>query len=82
LLAAVEAAAPVGAVGVLGGSAGGGDRAREVSFLIADFSGRSLIRLGRSGGTGSLRLQGEGTAEHVPLVGTPQGRALAAQHAR
>src|SRR5689334_11692429 len=51
--------------------------AREVSFLIADFSGRSLIRLGHSGGQG--RLQGKETAERVPLVGTPHGRALAAQ---
>jgi hypothetical protein len=53
--------------------------AREVSFLIADFSGRALIRLGHSGGKGALRLQGKETAERVPLVGTPHGRALAAQ---
>src|SRR5216110_3794904 len=53
--------------------------AREVSFLIADFSGQSLIRLGHSGGKGALRLQGKETAERVPLVGTPHGRALAAQ---
>ena len=53
--------------------------AREVSFLIADFSGRSLIRLGHSGGKGAMRLQGKETAERVPLVGTPHGRALAAQ---
>src|SRR5216110_368887 len=53
--------------------------AREVSFLIADFSGRSLIRLGHAGGKGLLRSQGTETAERVPLVGTPQGRALAAQ---
>lgn len=50
--------------------------AREVSFLIADFSGRALIRLGHSGGEGALRLQGSETAERVPLVGTPHGRAL------
>jgi serine phosphatase RsbU (regulator of sigma subunit) len=53
--------------------------AREVSFLIADFSGRSLIRLGHSGGVGALRLQGKETAERVALAGTPHGRALAAQ---
>jgi serine phosphatase RsbU (regulator of sigma subunit) len=45
--------------------------------LIADFSGRSLIRLGHSGGQG--RSQGEETAERVPLTGTPHGRALASQ---
>ncbi len=50
--------------------------AREVSFLIADFSGRSLIRLGHSGGKGPA-LQGKETAERVPLIGTPHGRALA-----
>jgi hypothetical protein len=53
--------------------------AREVSFLIADFSGRSLIRLGHSGGNRTLRLQGKATAERVPLTRTPHGRALAAQ---
>jgi hypothetical protein len=51
--------------------------AREVSFLIADFSGRSLIRPGHAGGKG--RLQGKETAERVPLIGPPHGRALAAQ---
>src|SRR5436190_22593986 len=77
LLAAVEAAPPVAAVDVLAGELAEAIGAREVSFLIADFSGRSLIRLGHSGGEG--RLQGKETAERVPLVGTPQGRALAAQ---
>ncbi len=79
LLAAVEAAPPVAAVDVLAAALAEAIGAREVSFLIADFSGRSLIRLGHSGGTGPLRLQGKETAERVPLVGTPQGRALAAQ---
>ena len=77
LLAAVEAAPPVAAVDVLAGELAEAIGAREVSFLIADFSGRSLIRLGHSGGQG--RLQGKETAERVPLVGTPQGRALASQ---
>src|SRR6476619_4905998 len=79
LLEAVEAAPPVAAVDVLAAALAEAIDAREVSFLIADFSGRSLIRLGHSGGEGVLRLQGEETAERVPLVGTPQGRALAAQ---
>jgi serine phosphatase RsbU (regulator of sigma subunit) len=77
LLAAVEAAPPVAAVDVLAGALAEAIGAREVSFLIADFSGRSLIRLGHAGGKG--RLQGKETAERVPLVGTPHGRALAAQ---
>ncbi len=79
LLAAVEAAPPVAAVDVLAAELAEAIGAREVSFLIADFSGRSLIRLGHSGGKGPLRLQGKETAERVPLVGTPHGRALAAQ---
>jgi hypothetical protein len=77
LLAAVEAAPPVAAVDVLAGALAEAIGAREVSFLIADFSGRSLIRLGHSGGTGALRLQGKETAERVPLVGTPHGRLAA-----
>ena len=79
LLAAVEAAPPVDAVDALAGALAEAIGAREVSFLIADFSGRSLIRLGHSGGTGKLRIQGKETAERVPLVGTPRGRALATQ---
>src|SRR5436190_7024582 len=79
LLAAVEAAPPVAAVDVLATALAEAIGAREVSFLIADFSGQSLIRLGHSGGKGTLRLQGDETAERLPLVGTPHGRALAAQ---
>src|SRR5215212_9834362 len=77
LLAAVEAAPPVAAVDALAAALADAIGAREVSFLIADFSGRSLIRLGHSGGKG--RMQGKETAERLPLVGTPHGRALAAQ---
>ena len=58
LLAAVEAAPPVGAIDVLAAALAEAIDAREVSFLIADFSGQSLIRLGHSGGEGALRLQG------------------------
>ncbi len=79
LLAAVEAAPPVAAVDVLAAALAEAIGAREVSFLIADFSGRSLIRLGHSGGTREMRLQGKETAERVALFGTPHGQALAAQ---
>src|SRR5437763_6304974 len=77
LLAAVEAAAPVAAADVLAEALAEAIDAREVSFLIADFSGQSLIRLGHAGGKG--RLQGKETAERVPLAGTPHGQALATQ---
>jgi hypothetical protein len=56
LLAAVEAAPPVTAVDALAGALAEAIGAREVSFLIADFSGRSLIRLGHSGGVIVLAL--------------------------
>src|SRR5690242_884043 len=79
LLAAVEAAPPVAAVDVLAAALAEAIGAREVSFLIADFSGQALIRLGHSGGMGALRVQGKETAERVPLVGTAHGRVLAAQ---
>ena len=79
LLGAVEAAPPVAAIDVLAAALAEAIDAHEVSFLIADFSGQSLIRLGHSGGGGALRLQGKETAERVPLAGTPHGRALAAQ---
>ena len=82
LLGAVEAAPPVAAIDVLAAALAEAIDAREVSFLIADFSGQSLIRLGHSGGGGALRLQGEETAERVPLAGTPHGRALAAKPSR
>jgi serine phosphatase RsbU (regulator of sigma subunit) len=79
LLAAVEAAPPVAAVDVLAAALAEAIGASEVSFLIADFSGRSLIRLGHSVGRGVPGSQGRETAERVALVGTPHGRALAAQ---
>ena len=53
--------------------------AREVSFLIADFSGHALIRLGHAGSNATMRTQGEETAERVPLVESSPGRALASQ---
>src|SRR4051812_6648888 len=58
LLAAVEAAPPVAAVDVLAAELAKAIRAREVSFLIADFSGRSLIRLGHSGEWGRCDCRG------------------------
>ena len=53
--------------------------AREVSFLIADFSGHALIRLGHAGGSAATRTQGDETAVRVPLMESSPGRALASQ---
>ena len=79
LLEAVEDAPPFAAADVLGQHLGAALGAREVSFLIADFSGRALIRLGHAGSVGATRAQGRETAERVPLEGSPHGRALATQ---
>lgn len=79
LLAAVEDAPPVAAVDVLGERLADALGARELSFLIADFSGQSLIRLGHRSSAAALRAQGRETSERVDLAGSPQGRALASQ---
>jgi serine phosphatase RsbU (regulator of sigma subunit) len=79
LLVAVDAAPPIAAAEVVGAALTDSLAARAVSFLIADFSGQSLLRLshvGRREGDGAL---GRERAEAVPLVGTPHGRALAEQ---
>jgi serine phosphatase RsbU (regulator of sigma subunit) len=79
LLAAVEDAPPVAAVDVLAARLRRAIGANDVSFLIADFSGHALIRLEHAGSELATRTQGRETAERVPLVGTPHGRALAGQ---
>src|SRR4051794_17897174 len=78
LLKAVEDAPPFSAADVLGERLATTLGAREVSFLIADFSGHALVRLGHSGGAVTRRQAGE-TGERVALTSSPHGRALAAQ---
>jgi hypothetical protein len=79
LLLAVEDAPPFSAADVLGERLASELDAREVSFLIADFSGHALIRLGHSGDSAPTRTQGDETAVRVPLLGSSPGRALASQ---
>src|SRR5215210_2040575 len=79
LLMAVENAPPVAAADVLGERLAATFGASEVSLLVADFSGRALIRLGHAGGDEDTRTQGRETADRVSLLETPQGRALAEQ---
>src|SRR3712207_9281154 len=79
LLAAAEAASPVEAVDAVAAALTEMVAAEDVSFLIADFSGDALIRLGTSTNGTATRQSGRETAERVPLAGTPQGRALADQ---
>src|SRR5215210_1531599 len=79
LLMAVENAPPVAAADVLGEHLAETFGASEVSLLVADLSGRALIRLGHAGSDADTRTQGRETAERVPLTGTSHGEALSSQ---
>jgi hypothetical protein len=79
LLAAVEDAPPFSAADVLGDRLASELDARDVSFLIADFSGHALVRLGHADSPAATRTQGVETAERVSLVDGSPGRALATQ---
>jgi serine phosphatase RsbU (regulator of sigma subunit) len=77
LLDAVESASPVQAVEVVADQLAALFGARSVSFLIADFSGRAVFRMGRAEASGSVtRFPG---AEQVPLAGTVYERVLVTQ---
>jgi serine phosphatase RsbU (regulator of sigma subunit) len=79
LLAAAEDAAPVAAADVFGEFLAEMLGASGVAFLIADFSGEALVRMGHAGSVAETRRQGRETADRVPLTGTVHGRALANQ---
>jgi serine phosphatase RsbU (regulator of sigma subunit) len=70
LLGRVEAAAPIDAVEVVAAELGRMVDARAVTLLIADFSGRALVRLTSSGAVEGARTQGEEQAETLPLPGS------------
>src|SRR3954454_14922926 len=78
-LAAVENASPVAVADVVGAHLAAAVGASEVAFLIADFSGRSLVRLGAPTTEAATGNQGRETAERVPLLHGPHGRAIAEQ---
>jgi serine phosphatase RsbU (regulator of sigma subunit) len=81
MLAAAENAAPVDAVEAVTRELGVALGARSVSFLIADLSGRALVRLAHvpldRGEPG--RRDGEEVATVVPFDGGPQEQALRIQ---
>ena len=79
LLTRAEAAAPVGVVDAMAAAMAEMLGARDVSFLIADYSGRSLTRLGHVDSSGEPGSRSEETAEQVRLHGSAYGDALAAQ---
>src|SRR5215218_10380209 len=78
LLSRAEAAAPVGVIDAMAAALLEMLDARDVSFLIADFSGRSLRRLGHTSMSADTGSRTEETAARVLLDG-PYGTALAAQ---
>src|SRR4051794_7432876 len=79
LLTRAEAAAPVGVVDAMAAALLEMLGARDVSFLIADFSGRSLNRLGHTVASGNAGSRRRETSARVPLDGTPYGEAPAGQ---
>ncbi|MFI5896924.1 PP2C family protein-serine/threonine phosphatase [Actinoplanes sp. NPDC051513] len=81
VLRAVEKAAPVDAVKAVTRSIGAGVDASWVSFLVADMSGRALVRLVHVpiGDVPGARQQDEEVAMVAPFDGGPQEQALRAQ---
>ena len=80
LLASVEAAPPIDAAEVVAAALTDALGARDVSFLIADYSGQVLIRLshvhrGRADDEDVDRER----SQSVAVAGTPHGRALTEQ---
>nr|ASV46779.1 stage II sporulation protein E [uncultured bacterium] len=82
VLLAVEKAAPVDAVEAVTRRIGTSLGAVWVSFLVADMSGRALVRLVHVpiGDVPGARRQDEDIAMVLPFDGGPQEQALRAQH--
>ncbi|MGA8210846.1 MAG: PP2C family protein-serine/threonine phosphatase [Nocardioidaceae bacterium] len=89
VLAATEAASPLEAVTAVTGELGVALGATKASFLIADLSGRALVRLahvdldadaGLTGaGVGDERRSGQESATVLPFDGGPQEQAVRTQ---
>jgi serine phosphatase RsbU (regulator of sigma subunit) len=79
LLERVEAAAPIDAVEAVATALGEMVRARRVALLIADFSGRAVVRLTSTDRVEGARSHGVEQAETLPLTGTRYERVLRTQ---
>lgn len=79
LLERVEAASPVDSIEVAAEELARTLGAHEVSLLMADFSGRVLVRLGRTADGIGRRTQGTENAESVLLAGTLYEEVLRTQ---
>jgi serine phosphatase RsbU (regulator of sigma subunit) len=81
LLQQVEAAAPIDAVEVVAAELGRMVDATAVTLLIADFSGRAVVRLTSAELVEGSRRRGTEQAQTVPLPGTLYERVLRTQEA-
>jgi serine phosphatase RsbU (regulator of sigma subunit) len=79
LLERVEAALPVDAIDVAADVLATMLGAREVSLLVADYSGRVLVRLGRTPDARGERTQSTENAESVSVAGTVYEEVLRTQ---
>jgi hypothetical protein len=79
LLQKVEAAAPIDAVEVVAAELGRMVDARAVALLIADFSGRAVVRLTSAKAVEGARTHGAEQAETLPLSGTGYEQVLRTQ---
>jgi serine phosphatase RsbU (regulator of sigma subunit) len=79
LLEKVEAAAPIDAVEAVATALCEMVDAHSVTFLIADFSGRAVVRLTSAGRIEGARSHGAEQAETVPLAGTVYEQVLRTQ---
>ena len=80
LLERVEAASPAAAIDVVADELTAQLGAQEVRFLIADFSGRALVRFGPpTPGEPGARRHGDEQGQTLPLVGTVYDRVLRTQ---
>ena len=79
LLEKVEEAAPIDAVEVVADELGRMVDAHAVTLLIADFSGRAVVRLTSASLVEGARAQGAEQAETLPLAGTLYERVLRTQ---
>jgi serine phosphatase RsbU (regulator of sigma subunit) len=79
LLERVEAAAPIDAVEAVAGALGEMVEASAVTLLIADFSGRAVVRLTSAELVEGARGHGVEQAETLPLAGTVYDQVLRTQ---
>jgi hypothetical protein len=77
----VEGAAPIDSVPAVATALAEMIDAREVTFLIADFSGRAVVRLTSTHRVAGARSHGVEQAETLPLAGTVYDRVLRTQQA-